>query len=446
MNIKLRLFACVPVLLVSTAFLVVAQEQHQLTKLELNEGSAEVIQHEHPVTRVAVTNPSVLEARVIEDAQVLLIALAEGSSEVVWWLENGSQLRTEVMVVPRVNMVLSQQLEAYQSEAHELAVEWRTGHAWLSGSVPAATYTQLQIFAEQHSTVHLHQLRQQEQVKATLELEVKVYEINRRSLQKLGMRWQQSTAGPALGVISDWRGGGLFRAVGEQGFASIPGQEALLGTLNPGNYGYLGIAASLSSTLQLLQERGEGRVLATPKLRVESGEVAEFLAGGEIPIPQITLQGATEVQFKNYGVYLQVEPVMLADGRIRTKVISELSQPDFAVSVQGVPGLKTRRAETIVSVTAGETLIIAGLVNQEASQLTSTLPGTPSYLDRMLGYREQQQQETELVVFITPRNLYESEQAAAERAQIEKTLWQKFNALGCVGMQEGSWDEHDISY
>ena len=442
MNFKQLLFASVCLLFASKTVFAASQEQHQFNTLELSEGGAEVIKYEQPVKRVAVTNPRVVEARVIGDAQILLIALAEGSSEVVWWLENGVQLHTEVMVVPRINTVLAQQLQAYQNQEHELTVDWRAGHAWLSGSVSTGTYTQLQILAEQHSNVHLHQLSHQEKVKATLELEVKVYEINRRSLQKLGMRWQQSAAGPVMGVLSDWRGGGQFRAVAEQGFASVPGQEALLGTLSPGNYGYLGIASSLSSTLQLLQERGEGRVLATPKLRVESGEVAEFLAGGEIPIPQITLQGATEVQFKNYGVYLQVEPVMLADGRIRTKVITELSQPDFAVAVQGVPGLKTRRAETIVSVTAGETLIIAGLVNQESSQLGSTLPGTPGYLSRVLGYREQQQQETELVVFITPRNLYVSEKIAAERAHIEQSLWQQFNGLGCNGMLEGNWYEH----
>lgn len=443
---KLRLFLLVSMLLASTTFLVTAQDKNVLSRLELNEGRAELYHHEQPVIRVAVTNPNVLEARVIDATQVLLIALAEGTSEVLWWLEGGSKLRTEVTVAPRKNQVLAQLLQAYQSTESELVVAWRAGHAWVSGTVTPATYAQLQILAEQHRTLQLHQLQQPEIVQATLELEVKVYEINRRSLQKLGMRWQQSAAGPALGVISDWHGDGLFRAVGEQAFNSVPGQEALFGTLRPGNYGYLGIAASLSSTLQLLQERGEGRALATPTLRVESGEVAEFLAGGEIPIPQITLQGATEVQFKNYGVYLQVAPVMLADGRIRTKVISELSQPDFAVAVQGVPGLKTRRAETIVSVTAGETLIIAGLVNQESSQLASALPGTPRYLSGVLGSREQQHQETELVVFITPRNLYASEKNAAELTQQQQSLWQQFNGLGCVGMQEGYWDGHDTGY
>ncbi|RUO21244.1 hypothetical protein CWE08_06590 [Aliidiomarina iranensis] len=395
-------------------------------------GSAEMIYTEEKIIRVALANPSIAEARLINDKELMIMALAAGQTDVIWWLESGGHEKIQVQVHAPTDVSLRATLEQITDTAPLLSVTWQRGQPILSGEVDEYVFARLEKLKADFSSLNIANVELKNLPKATLELAVKVYEVNRRSLRQLGLNWQQSIAGPALGVISDWHSGNRFRAIGEQALNTVPGAESLLAGLPQGQYGYLGWNTSLASTLQMIQERGEGRVLATPKLRVESGESAEFLAGGEIPIPQITLQGATQVDFKNYGIYLKVAPVKLADGRIRTQVISELSQPDLGIAVQGVPGLRTRRTETMVTVNEGETLVIAGLVSHEESEVHSGIPGA----GRWLSNRDQQAQETELVVFITPIDVHEQTARYAEQLEQQAELLQSFNALGCTGMLE----------
>lgn len=403
-------------------------------------GSTEVKTTEQNITRVAIAKPEVAEARIINEREIMIMALQAGQTDVLWWLEDGSRERIRVQVYAEPDPVLKGLLANVINSNDALQLVWQHGQPILYGQVNQHELTALQQLRNDYPVINLSQVVPITAEVATLELEVKVYEINRRSLRQLGLRWQQSMAGPALGIISDWQGGGTFRAVGENAMNTIPAQESLLNNLPAGHYGYLGWAASFASTLQMMQERGEGRVLATPKLRVESGQSAEFLAGGEIPIPQITLQGATQVDFKNYGIYLRVAPEKLADGRIRTQVISELSQPDHGIAVQGVPGLRTRRTETMVTVAEGETLVIAGLVSQEDSEMHSGLPGMGSGVGRLLANRDQQSQETELVVFITPRDL-QKQRVRNEKKRVQQAqLWRTFSELGCTGMLDFSRD------
>lgn len=406
----------------------------------LSIGSTEVMATAQNITRVAIAKPEVAEARTINERELMIMALQTGQTDVLWWLEDGSRERVRVQVYAEPDPILRALLAKVVNENESLHLVWQHGQPILHGYVDQPQLESLQQLRADFPIINISQVRMIAAEVATLELEMKVYEINRRSLRQLGLRWQQSMAGPAFGIISDWQGGGTFRAIGETAMNTVPGQEALLNNLPAGQYGYLGWATSFASTLQMMQERGEGRVLATPKLRVESGESAEFLAGGEIPIPQITLQGATQVDFKNYGIYLRVAPEKLADGRIRTQVISELSQPDHGVAVQGVPGLRTRRTETMVTVAEGETLVIAGLVSQEDSELHSGLPGMGSGVGRLLANRDQQSHETELVVFITPRDLHKQRIRNNEKLAKQEQFWRAFSALGCSGMLDFSKD------
>lgn len=426
----LTLFAAVP-----------NAHQQPAADIILVAGAVQRVVTEQPIIRVALANPSVVEARITDSHELLVLALQPGHTDVLWWLADGSTQRQQVRVEAAIDPVLVEHLVALNTAlvsagVKPVTVQWVAGQAVLSGQVSQADFDNLQGLLAQFPQLHLQQLQVESTAAVTLELSVQVYEISRRSMQHLGLRWQTSAAGPAVGIVSDISGGGAFRVLGDAGLTTAPGAEALLSTLAPGSYGYFGLASSLSSTLHMLQERGEGRVLATPKLRVESGEQAAFLAGGEIPVPQITLQGATEVDFKNYGIALQVAPVQLVDGRIRTQVMTELSQPDFAVAVQGVPGLKTRRTETTVTVNEGETLVIAGLVNQEHNHQQQSLAGTPAALARFFGSKEQQQTDTELVILITPINVHLAE--VRQRAEQQRYLQhlQLFSELGCTGMQE----------
>ncbi|MDQ2878396.1 MAG: pilus assembly protein N-terminal domain-containing protein, partial [Pseudomonadota bacterium] len=155
---------------------------------------------------------------------------------------------------------------------------------------------------------------------------------------------------------------------------------------------------------------GQVTTLANPNLSAISGETATFLAGGEIPIPiaQGGTNGAISVEYKQYGVSLAFTPTVLADGRISLRVRPEVSQltSDGAVQISGtiIPALSTRRVETTLEMGSGQSMMIAGLLqNSNNNQITKT-PGAGDLpiLGALFRSNAFKRNETELVVVITP--------------------------------------------
>ena len=148
--------------------------------------------------------------------------------------------------------------------------------------------------------------------------------------------------------------------------------------------------------------------LAQPNLTALSGETADFLAGGEYPIPISQGLGSTSIEYKKYGVSLSYTPTVLANGRISIRVrpeVSELSS-EGSVSLNGfsVPALTIRRAETTIELGSGQSFMIAGLLSNKAQNSIQKLPGAGDMpilgaLFRSTNFRKG---ETELVIVVTP--------------------------------------------
>lgn len=172
----------------------------------------------------------------------------------------------------------------------------------------------------------------------------------------------------------------------------------------------------LAAQLHLLVSEGHARVLAKPNLVTVSGGKASFLVGGQIPIPQIQQLGQVTVSWRDYGVKLDVEPLVREDGRIALKVKPEVSSLDYnnAVRVGGftIPSLSTRQAETQVILRPGESLAIGGLIQETETQNVDKLPllGDIPILGALFSSTQFQKDETELAILVTPR-LAESEPA-----------------------------------
>ena len=148
--------------------------------------------------------------------------------------------------------------------------------------------------------------------------------------------------------------------------------------------------------------------LSEPNLTALSGETADFLAGGEYPIPISQGLGATSVEYKKYGVSLSYTPTVLADGRISLRVrpdVSELSS-DGAVSLNGysIPALTIRRAETTVELGSGQSFMIAGLMRNGNQNSITKLPGAGDLpiLGSLFRSTAFKKGETELVIVVTP--------------------------------------------
>jgi pilus assembly protein CpaC len=164
----------------------------------------------------------------------------------------------------------------------------------------------------------------------------------------------------------------------------------------------------VQSVLRALEQDGLLHTLAEPNLTAISGETANFLAGGEFPIPVAQQLGTISVEFKKFGIGLAFTPVVMSEGRISLKVsteVSELSnQGAVILSNIAIPALKVRRAETVVELPSGGSLVMAGLLSDQSKQALSGYPGLKNLpvLGTLFRSRDFLKNETELVVLVTP--------------------------------------------
>jgi pilus assembly protein CpaC len=164
----------------------------------------------------------------------------------------------------------------------------------------------------------------------------------------------------------------------------------------------------VQGVLRALEQDGLLHTLAEPNLTAISGETANFLAGGEFPIPVAQQLGTISVEFKKFGIGLAFTPVVMSEGRISLKVSTEVSElsNEGAVVLQNlaIPALKVRRAETTVELPSGGSLVMAGLLSDQSKQALSGYPGLKNLpvLGTLFRSRDFLKNETELVVLVTP--------------------------------------------
>ena len=164
----------------------------------------------------------------------------------------------------------------------------------------------------------------------------------------------------------------------------------------------------LAGVLRAMERDGLIRTLAEPNLTAVSGETANFLAGGEYPIPVVDSDGKLSVTFKKFGVALAFTPVVMTEGRISLKIDSEVSELTnegaVVLSNISIPALKKREAKSTVELPAGGSLAIAGLISESTRQNMDGFPGLKDVpiLGTLFRSRDFQKSETELVVIVTP--------------------------------------------
>ncbi len=168
------------------------------------------------------------------------------------------------------------------------------------------------------------------------------------------------------------------------------------------------LGLDLLGALDLGERNGLVTTLSQPNLTALSGETANFLAGGEFPIPISQGLGATSVEYRKFGVSLSYTPTVLSDGRISIRVLPEVSElsSQGAVTLNGfqIPALTIRRAETTVELGSGQSFMIAGLMSNNAQNTIDKAPGVGDVpiLGNLFRSRSFRKGETELVIVVTP--------------------------------------------
>jgi pilus assembly protein CpaC len=181
-----------------------------------------------------------------------------------------------------------------------------------------------------------------------------------------------------------------------------------------------GTGPSVQATLRAMESAGVVRTLAEPNLTTVSGESATFVSGGEFPIPtgvtcQTSASGAIgncvqTISFKKFGISLNFTPVVLSEGRISLRVMTEVSEISTENALQGgaggttIPSIKTRRAETTLEIPSGGAMAMAGLIQQQTKQAINGLPGMMQIpvLGTLFRSRDFINNQTELMVLVTP--------------------------------------------
>ena len=248
-------------------------------------------------------------------------------------------------------------------------------------------------------------------------LQVKFAEVSRSLVKAMGANLQtvDTTGGFKFGITTG-RGPATTYTPGSPGglgvgFTAAPdGGSLVKGTGKGSTLGLFGklLGLDIASAFDLAETVGLVTTLSQPNLTALSGETADFLAGGEFPIPISQGLGSTSVEYKKYGVSLAYTPTVLSNGRISLRVrpeVSEISSQN-SVTLNGfqIPALTTRRAETTIELGSGQSFMIAGLLSNNSQNSIDKTPGVGDVpilgnLFRSTSYRKG---ETELVIVVTP--------------------------------------------
>lgn len=238
-------------------------------------------------------------------------------------------------------------------------------------------------------------------------IRVRFAEVQRNIDNTLGFNWGDLasiggfTFGLATGAIGEIAGGSSLNTNRPNNTSLSLPNDTFGGTYKSGHL-------DINGLIDALAQDGLVTILAEPNLTAMSGETANFLAGGEFPIPIPQGLGNISIQFKDYGISLEFTPTLISDDRISLHVKPEVSELTDTGSIVldniTVPALTTRKAETTVELASGQSFAIAGLLDNEQAQTVNKFPilGDMPVLGPLFRSSQFQNGQTELVVIITP--------------------------------------------
>ena len=370
---------------------------------------SQVIRSDRPFARALIGNPEIADVLPLSNSSLYVLGKKAGTTSLTLY-DRGSNLIAVVDVVVGPD-VISLKRQLSQSLGEGVGARISNDSVVLEGIVPSAVAADRAVqLAETYApgkVVNLLSLGSAQQVM----LEVRFSEIKRGALKDIG-----------FGFFVNNNSGSFNGAVG--GGASLtPDPDTEEGVLRLGSiidsfgiltkrFGAFGL--NFEAALNALERKGAITTLAEPTLVALSGETANFLAGGEFPVPVAqdssnNNSSAITVEWKPFGVSLAFTPTVLADGVINMIVEPEVSSIDPTTAIVSnnlrIPGLLTRRAKTVVELRDGESFAMAGLLRTDFQDTIRQFPilGSIPIIGMLFKSTNFQREETELVIIVTPR-------------------------------------------
>jgi pilus assembly protein CpaC len=374
-------------------------------KITISSGKSIVIHSDSPIKRVSIANPDIADFILLSPQEIYITAKAAGTTNLTLWQDSRVTAIYDLVVGFDI-AELKRQLHESLPEEKELKVTATNKSITLAGKVTnAASLSQAlglaRAYAPEGNIQNLVEVGGVHQVM----LEVRVAEMSRSLTRRLGInifynkgdQFAVSTLGGLADLVTPDNAELL---TGTLGWQVSPAVNALF-RFDTGSATWTGL-------VDALKEDGLIKVLAEPTLMTLSGQSANFLAGGEFPVPVPQGLGTVAIEYKPFGVGLVFTPTVLSKNKISIQVSPEVSDLDFttAVEFQGfvVPGLRTRRASTTIELADGQSFAIAGLLRESMRSISSKFPllGDIPILGALFQSKSFQKEETELMIIVTP--------------------------------------------
>jgi pilus assembly protein CpaC len=371
--------------------------------LELTVGQGRILDFSSEVVRVYTSNPEVVDVAVIDSHEIVVNAKGAGKATLAVWLQSGGNESIPVTVEFDLSPIQKLLDQAFRDDQLTVSGTKETlvllGQARKAATVERALAI-LKPFAQ--AVVSGVEVAGEEK---QIALHVIFAELDRTASESFGINLISTGAGNTPGQTST----GQFSPASSSQLAAGAGTTFTLGST-------LNIFAfrpdlNLAATIQALQSKGVLQILAQPDLVTTDGKEAHFTVGGEFPVPvpqSGSAVGAITVQFREYGIRLSFTPNTTPHGAIKLHVQPEVSTIDTAngivLSGFSIPALSTRKIETEVELTAGQSFVIAGLMDDRVTQNLSKIPGIGNIpiLGALFRSHSISRSKTELIIVVTP--------------------------------------------
>lgn len=392
--------------------------QNASTSIDLSVGRGRLINLPAAMTDVFVADDKVADVQVRSSRQLYIYGKGPGETSIYATDAAGRVVYSTVARVGNNIETIDQMLSLAMPEA-KITANTMNGFVLLTGTVQspddaAEAERLVQAFVGEQTKV-LSRLRTATPLQVNLQ--VRIAEVNRSLVKEISgnllTRDRDGAMGNGfLGGVFHGRTAGTINFPGEGSPPVPPGTTAYTFNVPTGTGALAGagrlFGLDLIASLDIGERSGMVVTLAQPNLTAISGETADFLAGGEFPIPIPGNFAGTTIEYRKYGVSLAYTPTVLSNGRISLRVRPEVSElsTEGAIRIQGfeIPALTIRRAETTVELGSGESFMIAGLMNNRSIGAIDKIPGLGDVpiLGTLFKSDSFRRGETELVIVVTP--------------------------------------------
>lgn len=339
--------------------------------------------------RAAIANPDVADVVVVSSSELILVGKQTGTTTLIIWSNMGRQ--TYQVEVAANDPAIANEIKRVLGYP-DIRVVKVNKTVILEGTVNdqyQRARAEKIAAAYGDKVVNLLEIAKPIQIK----IEAKIVEISRNKTDKLGLQYYSTnTANP-----------GIF-------FAGQYQNSVLQGTAI--SLGNMGAVAPLNTQLNLLLQNGFAKLLSQPNMVTLSGEKANILVGGQIPVPVSNMAGQVSIEWKDYGIKLEISPEASLDGIITSKVKAEVSamewnNPTTKIKLGSnieIPSIRMRKAETAIALASGQTMAIGGLIANDITRDVTKIPflGDLPVIGQLFRSTSFIKGETELIILVTP--------------------------------------------